>query len=107
MDPQGGEGREEVIFLFFFSILIKEAALVFFMDQSLKIGIAIVISIAAVLLCVIYGFIWGANIGGNYFTEFQAFGRQGYEATGMIGVILGLIIGAAIATLLLRWTLRS
>ena len=34
------------------------------------------------------------NIGGNYFTGFQWGTWTGYEATGMIGLLVGVLLGA-------------
>jgi len=39
------------------------------------------------------GLIIGALIGGNYAEQFVFNGVQGYEATGQIGFILGVLIG--------------
>jgi hypothetical protein len=40
-------------------------------------------------------------VGGNYAVDFTAFGLRGYEATGIIGLYVGLIIGTVLAALLL------
>ncbi len=39
----------------------------------------------------------GATVGGNFFVNFEAFGVKGYEATGIIGLYLGIIIGIVIS----------
>jgi len=41
----------------------------------------------------VIGWIVGALIGGNYAEQFIFNGVQGYEATGQIGFILGLLLG--------------
>jgi len=42
----------------------------------------------------IIGLIIGALIGGNYAEQFVFNGVRGYEATGQIGFILGILIGS-------------
>ena len=58
----------------------------------------------------IIGWITGANIGGNYFTDFTFNGVRGYEATGQIGSIVGVVLfagaGAAVALLIAGWIAR-
>ncbi len=39
----------------------------------------------------------GAIIGGNFATRFELFGLRGYEATGLIGLFVGVAAGAALA----------
>ena len=51
--------------------------------------------LAVILIAIILGvlgFLIGASIGGNYAKEFVLFGAKGYEATGQIGFILGVLI---------------
>ena len=48
------------------------------------------------LLCALAFLIIGVQIGGNYFTDFEAFGGRGYEATGTLGMYIGLGIGLVI-----------
>ncbi len=50
--------------------------------------------IGAIVLAVV-GMIIGACYGGNYATDFEFNDLRGYEATGHIGGIFGLIIGGA------------
>ena len=40
------------------------------------------------------GLITGMNLGGNYFTSFHLGTWTGYEATGMIGLVVGGLVGA-------------
>ena len=42
----------------------------------------------------VIGLIIGALIGGNYAEQFVFNGVRGYEATGQIGFILGVLIGS-------------
>ena len=59
--------------------------------------IKIVLRVLAVLLigfvCAVIGFIVVVNIGFIFAPEFVLFGREGYEATGPIGFILGALMG--------------
>lgn len=53
--------------------------------------------IFGILLLIVGGFIGlitGMNLGGNYFTSFQFGTWTGYEATGMIGLVVGRLAGA-------------
>ena len=54
----------------------------------------------------ILGLITGMNIGGNYFTDFVFMGSRGYEATGTIGSIIGVTLGALVGGLLARLILK-
>jgi hypothetical protein len=56
---------------------------------TLRIFAVIVIGIISGAI----GMIIGALIGGNYAEQFVFNGVQGYEATGQIGFILGVLIG--------------
>jgi hypothetical protein len=38
------------------------------------------------------GMIGGADIGGNWFTSFTIAGQRGYEATGLLGAVVGGVI---------------
>jgi hypothetical protein len=58
-----------------------------------KILITFALCILIILVCTIIGLIAGATIGGNYFTEFEAFGNRGYEATGILGALIGAVLG--------------
>jgi uncharacterized membrane protein YeaQ/YmgE (transglycosylase-associated protein family) len=55
---------------------------------------AIVTGVGGAVLGVLLGGIAGANIGGNWFTSFSFAGQRGYEATGLIGAVVG---GAALS----------
>ncbi|HET8660197.1 MAG TPA: hypothetical protein VFM55_14505 [Micromonosporaceae bacterium] len=42
------------------------------------------------------GLVVGATIGGNWFTSFSIAGQHGYEATGLVGAVVGAVaLGAA------------
>lgn len=59
-----------------------------------------------VLLLTLVGFvsglIIGIQIGGNYFTSFTFLGSRGYEATGMIGSWIGLVVFGLLALRLIK-----
>lgn len=55
--------------------------------------------IGGVVLAVV-GLVVGATYGGNYATDFQFNGLRGYEATGLLGEILGFVAGAPLCALL-------
>jgi uncharacterized membrane protein len=68
----------------------------------------------AVLLAGLLGLVAGAGIGfvigdlygGNYAVDFEFAGVRGYEATGVLGVIIGGIGGAAVSIVVV-WRSRS
>lgn len=45
----------------------------------------------------IIGLFIGANIGGNFFPNFEFMGGRGYEATGYLGALIGALIGLLLA----------
>ena len=55
----------------------------------------------------IIGLLIGMDIGGNYFTSFEFNGVRGYEATGQIGFIVGILVFGLIATLCCKWILKT
>ncbi len=58
--------------------------------------------VVATLLGSVSCFVVGAFLGGNYATHFEFFHFHGYEATGVLGLLLGAIGGAALALYLTR-----
>ena len=61
-------------------------------------------SIGGMALGAILGLFFGAFLGGNFATDFQLFGLRGYEATGILGLGIGLMLGALIGA---RWARRA
>ncbi len=57
--------------------------------------------VVAVLFNIVF-YIIAATIGGNYMTDFTFMGRRGYEATGMLGVIFGLLLGGMLGAYVVR-----
>jgi hypothetical protein len=45
--------------------------------------------VGGVVLGTLLGLIVGANIGGNWFTSVSIAGQRGYEATGLVGAVVG------------------
>ncbi|HZN16623.1 MAG TPA: hypothetical protein VFB84_00235 [Micromonosporaceae bacterium] len=43
------------------------------------------------LIGAVVGLVVGANIGGNWFTSFSIAGQQGYEATSLVGALVGAV----------------
>jgi hypothetical protein len=50
---------------------------------------AVVMGVVGAALGTLLGLIVGANIGGNWFTSFTLAGQRGYEATGLLGAVVG------------------
>lgn len=65
-----------------------------------KIFAAIIILTTSSLISAAVGLIIGALIGGNFFTGFELFGLRGYEAVGVLGLIIGFILGIVTPILL-------
>lgn len=57
-------------------------------------------SLLAGLGFAIVGLFVGAAIGGNYAVDFQFAGNRGYEATGVLGAIIGLPVGVIVGALI-------
>lgn len=66
-----------------------------------KIFLAIIILTTNSLISSAVGLIIGALIGGNFFTGFELFGLHGYEAMGVLGLIIGFALGIVTPILLL------
>ncbi len=58
-----------------------------------KIFAAIILLIISGVISAAVGLIIGALIGGNFFTGFELFGLRGYEAMGVLGLIIGFALG--------------
>jgi len=61
--------------------------------DMLKNILRIIVIIVITLVSGIIGLVIGALIGGNYAQEFVFDGVKGYEATGQLGFILGVVAG--------------
>jgi hypothetical protein len=55
------------------------------------------LAIVGTVLLLGIGFVTASIWGGNHAVVFVLFGWRGYEATGMVGGIVGLIIGLGLA----------
>ena len=53
--------------------------------------------IVGIVLGAAVGLFVGAFVGGNFATGFQLFHLRGYEATGVLGLVLGVLLGGALA----------
>lgn len=66
-----------------------------------------VVKVLIVLMLMFVGFvvglITGIQIGGNYFTSFEFLGTRGYEATGLIGSWVGLVLFGLIGFRLIKF----
>ena len=49
------------------------------------------------------GLVVGANYGGNQATDFVFAGQRGYEATGMLGALVGCTTGVIGAVIVASW----
>ncbi len=68
------------------------------MNGLMKAAAAILIPVSLAVL----GWIMGALLGGNLWVDFSLLGVRGYEAVGLLGCIIGLTGGAALAWKILR-----
>ena len=71
-----------------------------------RILVAVVLVLGFAFAGMVFGLLTGMNIGGNYFTDFVFMGSRGYEATGTIGSIIGVTLGALAGGLLARLLLK-
>lgn len=69
---------------------------------GLTVG-GVAVSIVAAVVGVIVGWTVGANIGGNWMTGVSIGSLHGYEATSLIGAVLG---GVTLGLLAFWWALR-
>jgi hypothetical protein len=53
------------------------------------------------------GWILGALFGGSYATQFQFAGQRGYEATGIIGTVIGFIVLCTLGAYLANRALKK
>lgn len=51
----------------------------------------------------VVGLFVGAFVGGNFAPSFQLLHLRGYEATGVLGLVLGMLVGGGLAA---RWRQR-
>ena len=64
-------------------------------------------TILIALACGLVGLLVGATIGGNMADDFRFAGNRGYEATGVLGALIGLAIGIAGGAIALAYLLRK
>ena len=71
--------------------------------MSLTTGKVVFTGIGGAVLGVVLGLIIGANVGGNWFTSVNLGEYHGYEATGLLGAVVGgVMFGLAGIWLALR-----
>ena len=63
---------------------------------KMKLILRILLVLLFGLICGILSMIVGAWIGGNYAVDFVFLGVRGYEATGLLSLIVGFIGGSAL-----------
>jgi hypothetical protein len=75
---------------------------------SRRVVTAVVAGLGGAAIGALLGLVVGANIGGNWFTSVSLAGQHGYEATALIGAVLGGVVsGAAGLWLAFRFRSRS
>ena len=55
------------------------------------------LAVVGTLVLGILGLVIASTWGGNYAVDFVAFDLRGYEATGVIGASIGLVVGAVLS----------
>ena len=50
--------------------------------------------VVGAMLGALWGLVIGAFVGGNLATSFELFHLRGYEATGIVGLVLGMVLGS-------------
>lgn len=66
------------------------------MKKLWKILWSLVNALAVIIPCLIVGWLVGAWLGGNYAENFRFNGVSGYEATGQVGCVVGVVLGISI-----------
>lgn len=61
---------------------------------------AVIGGVVLLVVGFLIGLITGADIGGNYLTDFEFAGVRGYEAVGLIGGIIGAAVGGVLGVFL-------
>jgi hypothetical protein len=77
------------------------------MERSTAAGrvvTAVASGIGAATLGTVLGLVAGANIGGNWFTSVSFAGQHGYEASALVGAVVGGTVFGAVG---LWWALRA
>jgi hypothetical protein len=79
------------------------------MRSLIALSARLVAALVGVIVGAGIGFGIGANYGGNYATDFEFAGVRGYEATGLLGALIGAttmgVAGfALVARLTSRWS---
>lgn len=65
-----------------------------------RILICILSGMTGGIVIAFIGLVVGATYGGNYATGFQFGGQQGYEATGIMGAVIGFVGGGFLSVYL-------
>ncbi len=65
-----------------------------------KVSVILGVLLLSFILGIVFMFL-GMNIGGNYFANYEMFGVRGYEATGYLGFIFGIVVGLVFSVTLL------
>lgn len=71
-------------------------------NPMLKKILKVIFVLAFMFTGFVVGLIVGIQIGGNYFTSFVFLGQRGYEATGLIGSWIGLVLFGFIGYKIIR-----
>jgi len=62
------------------------------MSYSGRLGKGVVAGLGGAVVGMLLGLIVGANVGGNWFTTFTIGDQHGYEATGLLGAVVGAVV---------------
>lgn len=57
-------------------------------EVTIFMKLIVIITVSSIVM-----FLIGVFLGGNFFTDFEFLGTRGYEATGNLGILLGLVLG--------------
>jgi len=62
-----------------------------------------IVIVGGMVLGAVVGLFLGAHVGGNFTPDFRFLHLRGYEATGVLGLLLGIFVGGALGA---RWRRR-
>jgi len=68
--------------------------------SSKRVVLVVLVGLLGGFALALIGLVIGADYGGNHATGFEFNGLKGYEATGQLGAVLGLVIGGTLGSFL-------
>jgi len=77
------------------------------MKKMIKISGLVLLDLVGIFVFGLLMLWLSSGIGATYFQSFRMFGVQGYEATGLLGFLIGILAGIIVSLFLWRKNLRK